>query len=165
MRQGNGHIVIEGLDKTGKSTLARFLSERLGMPIKKFSNPGAGEDAAVEYAEFIVSSQACVVDRMHLSEMAYGPVMRGESTVDENVQRVIEGLLAKRGSVGVYCSAEYDDLVARFKADGEDFIKPEDIVAIKNGFDSALSTSTMKWIEYRVGDDMEAIVKAIEGAQ
>lgn len=152
-----GHIIIEGLDKTGKSTLARFLSEKTGKPIKKFSNPGPQEDAAVEYAEFVISSQSCIVDRMHLSEMAYGPVLRGESTVDENVQRVIEGLLAKRGSVGIYCEADIDALVERFKQDGETFIKPEDIPAIKDGFDRALSTSTMKWIRYTVGDDMEKI--------
>lgn len=152
-----GHIVIEGLDKTGKSTLARFLSEKTGKPIKKFSNPKPLEDPAVDYAEFVVSAQGCIVDRMHLSEMAYGPVLRGESTVEENVQRVIEGLLARRGSFGIYCEADLDTLVERFKADKEDFIRPEDIVAIRDGFEAALSTSTMPWIRYTVGDDMEKV--------
>lgn len=157
-----GHIIIEGLDKTGKTTLAKFLSEKTGMPIKKFSNPAPGEDPSVEYAEFVVSAQPCVVDRMHLSEMAYGPVMRGESTVDENVQRVIEGLLARRGSsVGVYCYADEEDLKRRFEEDGETFIKPEDILAIKEGFDRALLTSRMAWVPYKVGDDMEKVYEQV----
>ena len=156
------HIIIEGLDKTGKSTLARFLAEKTGMPIKKFSNPGPGEDAAVEYAEFVVSSQSCIVDRMHLSEMAYGPVFRGESTVDASVQRVIEGLLAKRGStIGVYCYADDEDLKARFKADGEDFVSDTDIPALVEGFKAALSTSRMSWVMYKVGDDMEKVYEQV----
>lgn len=157
-----GHIIIEGLDKTGKSTLAKFLSEKTGIPIKKFSNPGPNEDPAVEYVEFVTTAQSCVVDRMHLSEMAYGPVFRGESAVDTNVQRVIEGLLAKRGStVGVYCYADDEDLKARFKADGEDFVAETDIAALKEGFQKALSTSRMSWVLYKVGDDMEKVYEQV----
>lgn len=156
-----GHIIIEGIDKTGKSTLARFLSEKTGMPIKKFSSPGADEDPSVGYAEFAITAEPCVVDRMHLSEMAYGPVMRGETTVDENVQRVIEGLLANRGSVGIYCEADRADLLERFKADGEDFIGPEEVPAILDNFEKALATSRMRWIRYRVGDDMEKVYEQV----
>lgn len=152
-----GHIIIEGLDKTGKSTLAKFLSEKTGMPIVKFSNPKPDEDPAVQYAEFVVTAQPCIVDRMHLSEMAYGPVLRGESCVDENVQRVIEGLLKNRGSVGIYCSAALEDLKRRFKEDGEDFITPDQISEIEFNFNQALLTSSMRWIRYSVGDSMEAI--------
>lgn len=151
------HIIIEGLDKTGKSTLSRFLAEKTGMPIKKFNNPKPGEDAAVEYAEFIVTAQSCIVDRMHLSEMAYGPVFRGKSTVDVNVQRVIEGLAKRRGVVGIYCYADVDDLEKRFTEDGEDFVMSTQIPEIAAGFDRALATSTMEWIRYSVGDNMEAI--------
>lgn len=156
-----GHIIIEGLDKTGKTTLAKFLHEKTGMPIKKFCNPKPDEDPSVEYAEFVISAQPCIVDRMHLSEMAYGPVLRGESTVDENVQRVIEGLLAKRNSIGIYCDADFGTLVERFKADEEDFIGTEDISAIREGFEKALSTSRMKWIRYSVGDDMEKVYEQV----
>lgn len=152
-----GHIIIEGLDKTGKSTLARFLSEKTGMPIQKFSNPGAQEDAAVEYIQFLVTAQSSIVDRMHLSEMAYGPALRGETMVDERVQAIIEGLLAKRESIGIYCSADIDELKKRFKDDGEDFITPEQISEIEFNFNQALLTSSMKWIRYTVGDDMEKV--------
>jgi len=156
-----GHVIIEGLDKTGKSTLARFLSEKTGMPIKKFSAPSANEDPSVGYTEFVVTAQSCIVDRMHLSEMAYGPVMRGETTVDENVQRVIEGLLAKRGSVGIYCEANAAVLRERFIVDKEEFLSPDQITSVQHNFEEALKTSKMEWIRYTVGDDMEKIYDRI----
>jgi len=152
-----GHVIIEGLDKTGKSTLARFLSEKTGMPIKKFNNPGPEEDAAVEYALFVTTAQSSIIDRMHLSEMAYGPVFRGESTVDFNVQRVIEGLAMRRNSVGIYCYATREELLQRFVDDKEDFVETTQITQIAEGFEEALVTSTMSWIRYTVGDDMEKI--------
>lgn len=157
-----GHVIIEGLDKTGKSTLAKFLSEKTGKPIKKFSNPKGTEDVAVEYVLFAAGAQSCIVDRMHLSEMAYGPVLRGKSDVDESVQRLIEGLLAERGStVGVFCYANREELERRFKEDGEDLIDASQIQEIEENFEKALRTSRMSWIMYKVGDDMEKVYEQV----
>lgn len=151
------HVIIEGLDKTGKSTLAKFLSEKTGLPIKKFRNPSPTEDPAVEYIEFITMSSPHIIDRMHLSEMAYGPVLRGESCIDKRIQAVIERLLLKQNSIGIYCYSDIETLKNRFKEDNEDLIEPNQIVEIEENFKKALSTSEMQWIPYCIGDNMEAI--------
>lgn len=160
----NKFIIIEGLDKTGKSTLAQFLSEKTGMPIKKFSAPEAGEDPYTQYEDFFLQNKEGIIDRCHLSEMAYGPVFRGKSSINEGKQYLLEEWLLMTGVVGVYCEAEKEVLVKRFEEDGEDFIKPEQIEAVQEGFEKALTTSRIPWLCYSVGDDMEAIHEQIRRA-
>jgi len=157
-------IIIEGLDKTGKSTLARFLSEKTGMPIKKFSAPKEGEKPFNEYGAFLLDGEGGIVDRFHLSEMAYGPVFRGGSSIDENRQALLECLAVCSGCVGVYCEAEKEVLAKRFEEDKEDFVKPEQIEAVQQGFEKALATSRIPWLRYKVGDDMEAIYEQVRRA-
>ena len=159
-----GHIIIEGLDKTGKSTLARFLSEKTGMPVKKFSAPKEGEEPFNDYASFFVDGKPSVIDRCHLSEMAYGPVFRGSSSIDEARQYALEELAISAGAVGVYCEAEKEELVKRFEEDGEDFVKPGQIEELQAGFEKALSTSRLKWVRYRAGDDMDKVYEELRRA-
>lgn len=156
-----GHIIIEGLDKTGKSTLARHLSEKLGMPIKKFSAPEGGADPTLEYAEFLVTAEPCIVDRCYMSEMAYGPVVRGVSHIDLSRQSLLEELVLRRGGSMVYCDADEEALRDRFEADGETFLKPGQIAAVKANFEEALNDTKLEVIRYTVGDDMDAVYEQL----
>lgn len=153
----NGHIVIEGVDKTGKSTLARFLSEKTGMPIKKFSAPADGADPTLAYIEFLVSGEPSIIDRCWLSEMAYGPVMRGKSWIGPNQQRIVEKVAELRGVGAVYCTDTVGNIAERFEADGEDFLPSVSIPSVLEGFKNAMATSILPWRTYRIGDNMEEL--------
>lgn len=155
------HIIIDGLDKTGKSTLARFLSEKTGMPIKKFSAPEKGQDPTSEYAEFLAAGEPSIIDRMWLSEMAYGPVMRGESFVDQSRQALLEEMARRSGSHVIYAYASEEELRKRFDADNETFTRKDQIESILAGYERAILTSRLTWIRYTIGDDMEAVYEQV----
>ncbi len=153
----NGHIIIEGLDKTGKSTLARYLSDRLGLPIKKFSAPEKDKDPTPEYIFFLANAERSIIDRCYMSEMAYGPVMRGGSWIDQRMQTVVEEVAKRRGTTGVYCFADERALAERFVKDKEEFLPIEKAVEVQKNFERAVDASLLDWKFYTVGDSMVSI--------
>lgn len=156
-----GHIIIEGVDKTGKSTLARHLSEQLGMPIKKFSAPEEDKDPTPEYMFFLATAEPHIVDRCYMSEMAYGPVMRGGSWIDERMATVIEEVAMRRGARGVFCFATEDQLAERFEKDKEEFLPIEKATAVQRLFEKAVDKSLLRWDFYTVGDDMAKLTELL----
>ena len=96
-------ILIEGIDGTGKSTLAETLSNRLEIfNVKHLGKPVAIKryyGCKIRYQKevfkrfnAIVNSEINVVyDRAHLGEFIYGPLYRGEAcTTLENVENGFE---------------------------------------------------------------------------
>jgi thymidylate kinase len=72
-------VLLEGLNCTGKTTLANLLQHHLNVPIIKFNVPGHDP-----YSEFKERVEAAVqehghfiVDRLHLSNVAYGGRLGG----------------------------------------------------------------------------------------
>jgi thymidylate kinase len=152
-----GHIIIEGLDKTGKSTLAAYLSDRLGMPIKKFSAPEKDKDPTPEYLFFLANAEPHILDRCYMSEMAYGPVMRGASWIDRRMQTIVEEVALRAGSSGVFCFATEKELAERFVKDREEFLPIEKAMAVQKNFEEAVDGSLLHWNLYTVGDSMVSI--------
>lgn len=73
-------IVIEGPDKTGKTTLAKAIAEQLGYEYKHFSAPKGSP--ADEYIDFLLKlKRPTVCDRFHLGELVYGPMFRGKAGI------------------------------------------------------------------------------------
>ncbi|MBI2005366.1 MAG: hypothetical protein HYS80_01230 [Candidatus Aenigmarchaeota archaeon] len=69
-------ITIEGADNTGKTTLAKHLSEVLNFKYVKFSAPESMESAKAEYFEAIDSGENLVLDRSWVGEFVYAPLWR-----------------------------------------------------------------------------------------
>lgn len=150
------HIVIDGMDKTGKSTLVRYLSEKLNLPVKKFSAPEG--DPFLEYVHFLSSTQQPhIIDRFYLSELAYGPVMRGKSQINENQKAFLEGALLGMNALCIYAWDHVPLIKARFIADGETFIKPDDIEAVMDIMKKEVEESRLRWVPYQIGDSMNII--------
>lgn len=73
-------IVIEGPDKTGKTTLAKAIAEQLGYEYVHFSAPKGSP--ADEYIDFLLKlKRPTVCDRFHLGELVYGPMFRGKAGI------------------------------------------------------------------------------------
>lgn len=73
-------IVIEGPDKTGKTTLAKAIERELGYEYKHFSAPKGSP--ADEYIDFLLAlKRPTVCDRFHLGELVYGPMFRGKAGI------------------------------------------------------------------------------------
>src|ERR1035437_10040840 len=70
-------IIIEGADKTGKTTLANAIVKGFGCKYVHFGKPT--KYPATEYAEYALSVNGnLVLDRFYLGELVYGPLLRGK---------------------------------------------------------------------------------------
>ncbi len=133
-------IILEGVDKTGKSTLAMELAQTLvnnGYPtrVTAFGVPTPGKDPFVEYLDLVYSSMfhahGTIVDRMHWSELAYASVFRPGNRDEQYIRkakvRAIDTLLGMAGATVIHCvrpnqeaAAAIDD-VDRADHGGADF--------------------------------------------
>ena len=143
-------IILEGVDKQGKTSLANYLSKKFGFPILKYSQPK--EDPYVEYMKLLVNQkQDVILDRFHLGELAYGPVKRGKSELLGWKIRNIEMLLNMRDSFNIYCWTDSATTKKKFTEDREDYAKFEDIRPLALNFEKAIKTSLNHWnrFDYR----------------
>lgn len=118
-------IILEGCDKTGKTTLARALARMLGWPVVAFKQPKTTPPVD-EYFRAALQPGRFIFDRFHLGQLVYGPVYRGERDRRERF-RLLELLLRARGAVLVYLRHCVPELIQRFRRDREDFAKEGDV--------------------------------------
>jgi len=96
-------IIIEGPDKSGKTTLAKKIEEQFHYKYAHFSAPG--DDPASEYASFFSSiSSPTVCDRSYFGERVYGPLLRGASKISDLQYAVIERICRLKGATFIYAS-------------------------------------------------------------
>lgn len=97
------HIIIEGPDGAGKTTLARNL-QRLSLRPYGYHHEGpppAGADPLEYYARLLLSHRVpTIFDRCHLGEVVYPPILRGTSSTLTNrglrlMRRLVDGIGAK----------------------------------------------------------------------
>lgn len=151
-------IILEGIDKTGKTTLANYLSKELGFPIIKFSEPKKGEDPYYEYCKFLANTDLnCILDRYYLSELVYGRIKRGKSEIDKVKQKILELALQKCNVMAVYCQNDMAFIKNKFTEDKETYTKVEEIKPILNGYTKEIDKSLLKWHNYKIGDDMQKL--------
>lgn len=118
-------IIIEGPDGSGKTTLASQIAKQTGYPVVHFSVPKTEEEKeqmVSMYKQAIKESKNIIFDRCWYSEMAYGPVMRKEHVISYPQMYELERMLAKRGSLIIYCTGSPEVLWRRATARGEDYV-------------------------------------------
>lgn len=94
-------VIIEGPDKSGKSTLAKEVAKTFGMDYVHFGKPSA--DPAMDYVTFLKKlSRPTVCDRFYLGEMVYGPMLRGNAGFKLLDLLTIERLCRLRQAVLIY---------------------------------------------------------------
>ena len=131
------HIVI-GCDATGKSTLCRQLSEKLGIPIHRHMvQPKTEEECEsmfYEYQRMFMEENNVIFDRTFYCEQVYGPIFRGKSFISDEQARMLEDMLIAKGAIVYYCYDEADKIIDRFKTTGEKFTKPINVRNILKGY-------------------------------
>ena len=82
-------IIIEGMDNTGKTTLAKELADRLGYTYVSGGGPEVGTfKGALSRMRLAMPNK--VQDRTWISELVYGPIVRGKFGItDEEVMEFI----------------------------------------------------------------------------
>lgn len=80
-------IIIEGMDNTGKSTLAKKLSLKFNLKIIKSSGPPEDKESWIKKIHYSIDQSKkginFIYDRHPLiSEYVYGPILRGKNLLD-----------------------------------------------------------------------------------
>lgn len=119
-------IVLEGPDLAGKTTYARSL-EREGFEYHH-SGPltGSAREAYLEPLDGMATGDH-VLDRWHLGELFYGPLLRGESKVDAALLGDIEVRLTELGALRFIVTAPLDEIIRRHAERGDDLLSLEQI--------------------------------------
>lgn len=144
-------LIIEGCDKTGKTSLATMLHGMVGAEVIKVSQPKT-EDALAEYDELITHTliplagirkdKVIVLDRFHLGEFVYGPIFRGATPNPFRAGR-LEGRLAEMNAQVVMMEDDAIAIEGRFGAHGEDFAQVKHIPDILLRYEEVYAWSTL----------------------
>ena len=120
-------IILEGIDGSGKTTLATHLKELSPWPATIIHRGPIQTSVFEEYVAPLFevdTDELFIADRWHLSELIYGPIYRGESLIDEEMFDQIETALNHLGVIRIVVSPGLTEVSKRLKARGEDFLKP-----------------------------------------
>lgn len=132
-------IVLEGPDLAGKTTIAREY-ERRGFT---YHHQGPLKTSAREaYLEPLrgFTYGFHVLDRWHLGELVYGPMLRGESKVDDALLEEIEVTLDALGARRFIVLPDIAVLRQRYAERGDDLLtleQVEQVHAFYAGYDDA----------------------------
>jgi len=151
-------IVMEGCDKTGKTTTAQALGEMLEWPVLKFGQPGP-EGAFSEYLDALVKHDGpFIADRFHMGESVYGPIYRGTPPMHDDQVSEIEELLFARGALVVLMEDEPQAVIARFKQHREDFAREDDVYKIMNGYEDLFRACRLPKMRATLNDTLPVVI-------
>ena len=101
-------IILEGLDKCGKSTFAQNFA--LCGAIVKHSTKEDDALSVLKNAAIMSGTQTVILDRSFLSEMCYGPVYRGEMRITPERFNIIKEILHETPHVLLYFSRPENEI-------------------------------------------------------
>lgn len=135
-------IILEGENKTGKSTLAKYLKEKFGFKVVKCSQPKG--DPYVEYVRKLKAANGLTVfDRFLYGELVYGPLYRDKSQLTPEQVRNLELLAMAKNTIVVHCTDEVKNILKRFKQDKEDFATTDKVEATVEAFNNVILKSKL----------------------
>jgi len=74
------HVVLDGPDGAGKTTLAKIICKQYGMWYRHEGPPPPGVPVFQHYSGLLEqTTEPTVFDRLHVGELVYGPLLRGAS--------------------------------------------------------------------------------------
>ena len=149
-------IVFEGVDGTGKSTLAKAIADKYGVEVThndKSLTYEEGKKNSYDYIEKLKEMPFGVIDRLvHTGEAVYAPIYRGYTGIDY-FNDLEEKMLEEFDILMVYVHAENDVIEERLKSRGEDYISLKDIDRLKGNYDYYLRQTEIPFITFDSGKD------------
>lgn len=149
------NFILLGPDGSGKTTLAKNLSEQTGHPIKHFSNKDATPNQVEEYLRIIAQNDHVIYDRFIHDSWVYGPIFGSQSIATiEEIHQVEQELKKKMtATLLLYCNAPLPVLIDRMRKRNEenDFVQSKDIKKIemvRERYEQLLELTTLTVVRY-----------------
>ena len=110
-------VIVEGIDGVGKTTLVDYIVEQ-GLEKHHFNYDEKNMDLYNKYMSVLYSSNLNkVLDRSFISEMVYGPVIRGKSKLELEQYKRLLLEYKKNGTSIIYLTAPKEILLQRKQND------------------------------------------------
>lgn len=164
-------VLIEGIDKSGKTTLIREISRILpgSTVFKNKIKPGKGDleigriagiyQGAYQLAN--AGTKLILFDRSHITEIVYS-YLRGYESSSKITWNLIERELLQ-GAVIIYNYAPPSVIQRRFKEEKEEYLPTEEIEHILNRYEACLDSTTLPVLPLSSLDPVDSnVAKAIE---
>lgn len=160
-------IVIEGPDRVGKSTLVgecrRMISDA-GRQVVSMHRGSPDPDShplhdyALPISVYTPASPgdrgtcSIICDRLHLGDLTYGPIYRGECRQTAEMVHYTTALIDARGGVKVHMTSDPEIVIRRVKAEGEinSYLKIPDVHRVVDAYRQVcgpdwLDVNTASW--------------------
>lgn len=153
-------FVLEGPDLSGKTTFADELEKYLryvgtvdsihrwsrgplrGSPWSEYLSPLA-DIHRYRYSPVSASSSKCfILDRWHVGELVYGPLLRGTSQLDLAQARYLDLVLDTLGAVKLYFSTPWKAVARRYWTRGDELISLDQLSAVHAGYARLLEAAS-----------------------
>ena len=167
-------IIIEGCDKSGKSTLIEALKNEIPslIGLKLLTKPKDKSEASQTYIKQMYIHMADMTrdqkahylfDRYYPSQMVYS-FKRDHDDMKDLWFASFEKELRKTPNLYVLLNVDRKLLLERFKKDGEDYAKPEEIDRIQKRYLKQFKNSTLNKMMVDPTDNLPATVQKIKDA-
>lgn len=104
-------IILEGPDGTGKTTLAKCLSDTYGFRYVH-TGPPKDDNALEAYGRTLYDARReagdVVIDRLHVGERIYGPILRSSDKLEREGEVLIHRLTSAYGARLIFCLPPYE---------------------------------------------------------
>ena len=144
-------IIVEGIDGVGKTTLVDYLVTQ-GMKKHHFGYDEKNLDLITKYMRLLdKDTSSLVLDRSFISEMVYGPVLRGGSKIDLEAYTKLLLAYKERGLSIIYLTAPKDELLKRRQYDDSDYANIENYYNGLNSYYDAIMDYSQQFVDvYRI---------------
>ena len=165
-------IIIEGCDNTGKTVLASKILKKFPQLVQNLDHYGVPneKESYMNYLWKILSMDPratanMLFDRFFISEMVYGPILRGGTKFSKWECKGLIRLLTIHDPLIIHCYADIDDIVATFDDRAQlDGVK-DNLPAVITAYHTLLLSPefvnfNQRWYNYRE-DRVEEVFDAI----
>ena len=151
-------IILEGCDKTGKSTLAKKLSKQLGYKVVHLGVPKP--KGHFQKLEKLIQDNpdGIIFDRFHWGDRVYTGITAKKRALTPPEFFRIKQMLGRRETVVIYCHSSQILIRRRFIEDGEELIRMKEISTILNRYNQMLVMSNLEIIKYDFTKDKLPII-------
>ena len=165
-------LILDGIDKSGKSTFAKELCKLFPFKVYKFTRKPK-DDSKMERQKIKTHYLATletivqlpdimhVFDRFHFSELAYSKKRGYEAMDDKWFFDILETKIKKHPHLVVYCFCEKEKILQRMIIEKEEYMEKEDLDEILARYEKVLGMSQLNIIKINTSDDAKINLRKV----